>query len=96
MTESDKKFKIRWERIKNKGRIRYALFHGATFGFFVFLIFNLWYLKDKSFDEVFIQRRALEQMLTMVLAGIVGFGTIKWWLNEKIYKKIVAHEHNNP
>lgn len=93
MTDSDRQFKERWEKIKEKGRLQYALIHGATFGFLVFLIINLWYLKDKSFQEVFVNQRAMEQMLTMLFAGIVGYGTIKWWMNERIYHKILALEN---
>ncbi len=93
MTDSDRKFKERWEGIKLKGRGFYAFTHGAGFGFLVFLIINLYYLKDKSFQEVFVNQRAMEQMLTMVFAGILGYGTVKWWMNEKIYKKIIDLEN---
>lgn len=92
LTQGDKNFKERWEKIRNKGRLHYALVNGATFGFFVFLIINLWYLQDKSFQEVFVQHKAMEQMLTMVFAGMVGYGVIKWWLNEKLYAKIIEIE----
>ncbi|MFZ1704079.1 MAG: hypothetical protein WAT79_07010 [Saprospiraceae bacterium] len=92
MTPSDQKFKESWEKTRLKGRIQYALINGATFGFVVFLIFNLWYLKDLSFKEVFINYKAIEQMLTMTFAGILGYGTIKWWLNEKMYQKIIDLE----
>lgn len=95
MTDADQKFKENWEKIKAKGRWQYAMTHGAMFGFVVFLIINLWYLKDKSFQEVFINQKAMEQMLTMTFAGIVGYGSIKWWMNEKIYKKITALEKND-
>lgn len=94
MTEAELKFKENWEKTKAKGRWKYALIHGATFGLAVFFIVNLWSLKDKSFQEVFINQRAFEQMLTMTFAGIVGYGTLKWWMNEKVYNKIVALEKN--
>ena len=62
MNDSDKRFKERWDSIRNGGRIRYALVHGAGFGFAVFVIINLWYLNDKSFSEVYLNQRAFEQM----------------------------------
>ncbi|MBK6362327.1 MAG: hypothetical protein IPL63_08060 [Saprospiraceae bacterium] len=96
MNDSDKRFKERWDSIRNGGRIRYALVHGAGFGFAVFVIINLWYLNDKSFSEVYLNQRAFEQMLTMVFAGILGYGTIKWWMNEKIYRKIENNENKKP
>ena len=92
MNEGDLKFKNYWEKIKLQGRIRYALINGAIFGFGVFIVLNLFYLKDKSIAEVYFQRDSLDQMVTMVLAGILGYGTIKWWLNERIYKKILKRE----
>ena len=99
MHEGDKKFKEQWEKTLNEGRIRYSLIHGSIFGFAVFVILNLWNLKDKSFSEVYFNTKALEQALTMILAGIVGYGTIKWWMNQSIYKKILQREkdgHSEP
>jgi hypothetical protein len=92
MHEGDKKFKAQWEKTRNDGRIRYALIHGSIFGLIVFVVINLWSLKDQSFQDVFLSRRALDQGMTMVLAGILGYGTIKWWMNENIYKKIISRE----
>lgn len=94
MHEGDLKFKTDWEKTRNGGRIRYALVHGSTFGIIIFLAINLWSLKDQSFQDVFMSRRALDQAVAMVLAGIVGYGTIKWWMNENIYKKILSREQS--
>jgi hypothetical protein len=92
MHEGDKKFKEQWEKTLEGGRIRYALIHGSIFGFAVFVIVNLWSLKDQSFAEVFLSRRALDQAVAMVLAGILGYGTLKWWMNQNIYRKILQRE----
>lgn len=89
MTDQDKKFKEYWDKVRANGRLKYALINGAVFGFGVFVVLNLWYLKDLSVLEVYGTRKALEQMLTMILAGILGYGTLKWWMNERIYKKIM-------
>ncbi|MCB9310629.1 MAG: hypothetical protein H6567_11280 [Lewinellaceae bacterium] len=88
MHENDQRFKENWDKIREKGRIRYGLENGAFFGFAVFVIVNIWSLTKHSFNEVFLSPAAFTQLLTMLIAGIIGYATIKWWLNERIYKKI--------
>jgi len=92
LTESDKKFKQDWENTMKKGRTYYGLVHGGTFGLVIFVLVNLFSLKDQSMMDVFWNFNALRQFLTMVLGGMVGYGTIKWWLNQRIYKKILEKE----
>ncbi|MBK9255345.1 MAG: hypothetical protein IPM42_07655 [Saprospiraceae bacterium] len=89
MHTSDQKFKDYWEKILLQGRWRYALINGSIFGFGIFIIINLFNLKDSSFSDVYLTRKALDQLATMILAGIIGYGSIKWWLNNNIYKKIL-------
>lgn len=89
MTDQDRKFKEEWEKKRILGRWIYGLKHGSVFGFIVFLLINLYRLKDTSFSDVFFTAKALEQLSTMLLAGIVGYSTVKWWMNENIYKKII-------
>jgi hypothetical protein len=92
MTSEDKKFVAYWEKVQFQGRWVYALKHGAIFGFGVFILINVFLLANKSVTEVYFTRQALEQMLTMVLAGIVGYGTFKYWFNQKLYKKILSKD----
>ena len=49
-------------------------------------------LKEQSFKEIFFTSTAFEQMTFMVLAGILGYGTLKWWVNQKVYNKILDKE----
>ena len=94
MHDQDKKFKESWEKVQSKGRIQYGLTHGSVFGFVVFILINLISLKDKSLSEVYFSEKALQQMAIMILAGIIGYATLKWWMNQNIYKKIVYKENN--
>ncbi len=94
MNNQDKKFKIVWEKRQQKGRWHYGLVNGSIFGFVVFIIINLFSLKDQALTDVYFTSAALSKMLTMVLAGIVGYSTIKWWMNENIYKKIIEKERS--
>jgi hypothetical protein len=92
LNDQDKKFKETWEKRQIKGRWHYGLVNGSIFGFVVFVVINLFKLQDQSLSEVYFTAVALSQMLTMVLAGIIGYSTIKWWMNENIYKKIIDKE----
>ena len=92
MNDQDKKFKISWENRQQKGKWNYGLVHGSLFGLMVFIIINLLSLKDQKLSDVYLTSAALSQMLTMILAGIVGYSTIKWWMNENNYKKIIEKE----
>jgi prolipoprotein diacylglyceryltransferase len=94
MNDQDRKFKELWEKRKTKGRWKYGLVHGSAFGFLVFVVINLLNLKDQSISEVYFNNVALSQMLTMVLAGILGYSSVKWWMNEKIYKRIADKEES--
>ena len=77
---------------QQKGRWHYGLVNGSVFGLAVFVILNLLNLKDLPFTEVYLTASAISQMLTMVTAGIIGYSTIKWWMNKKIYNKIIEKE----
>ncbi|MEZ4909438.1 MAG: hypothetical protein R2774_01120 [Saprospiraceae bacterium] len=88
MHANDAKFKENWDKVRAKGRWRYGLENGAIFGFLIFIIVNVLSLSNQSVTEVFLSPRAFTQMITMVIAGIAGYATIKWWLNERIYKRI--------
>jgi hypothetical protein len=92
MHTQDKQFKETWERNLIKGRWHYGLTHGSIFGFVIFVIINLFDLKSQSISETYFTSRALYQMITMVFAGILGYSTIKWWMNQNIYKKIIEKE----
>jgi hypothetical protein len=94
MHEQDQKFKKAWEKTQLKGRWHYGLTHGSIFGAVVFILLNLIKLKENNFIEVYFTVSALEQLLTMILAGILGYATIKWWMNQNIYRKIIDKERN--
>ncbi|MBK9565330.1 MAG: hypothetical protein WAT22_14745 [Saprospiraceae bacterium] len=95
MNDQDKKFKEIWEKRQVQGRLRYGIVNGSLFGFMVFVIINLFSLKEKTFQDVYFTYPALSQLLTMVLAGIIGYSTLKWWMNQNIYKKIIDREKSN-
>jgi hypothetical protein len=93
MHDQDKKFKEFWEKTQKKGRWLYGLTHGTFFGFVVFIVINLFSLKSQSIQETFFTTGALIQMITMVFAGFLGYSTLKWWMNQNIYKKILLKEN---
>jgi len=92
MSDQDKKFKDQWDKTLAKGRIIYGLTHGSVFGFAIFILVNMFELKDESVQNVFFTRQAFEQIGTMILAGIIGYSTVKWWINQKVYNKILNKE----
>lgn len=92
MNDQDKKFKDQWEKTLLKGRVLYSLMHGSLFGFAIFILVNLFELKETKITDVYFTTKALEQMATMILAGILGYGTLKWWINQKLYNKIIEKE----
>jgi prolipoprotein diacylglyceryltransferase len=94
MHDQDKKFKTQWEKTQLKGRWIYGLTHGSTFGFVVFILINLLRLKEESFNDIYLSQYAIKQMMTMIIAGILGYATLKWWMNQNIYKKIAFREKN--
>ena len=95
MHEQDQRFVTRWERRRAGGRWMYGLKYGAIFGFIMFIVLNLWYLKDKSFEEVYLSSQAINQMGSMVLGGILGYSLIAWNMNQKTYQKIMDRERGN-
>ncbi len=92
MHERDKRFVETWERQRVGGRWIYGLKYGSMFGFMFFVLMNLWYLKDQSFTEVYLSSRAIMQMASMVLGGILGYSLIAWYMNTNMYKKIMDRE----
>ena len=48
----------------------------------------------KHLDHPSARIEAFEQMATMVLAGIIGYGSVKWWVNQKVYNKIIEKENS--
>jgi hypothetical protein len=92
MHEQDRRFVERWERQRTNGKWMYGLKFGSVFGFIVFIIINLWNLKDQPFTNVFFTSRALNQLISMVLGGILGYSLIAWTMNEKTYEKIMNRE----
>lgn len=94
MHDQDKKFMQEWEKSREKGRWYYGLTHGTLFGFVIFILVNLFKLKDMSIVDVFFTEKAMIQLLTMVLAGFLGYSTVKWWMNQNIYNKIIYKDKN--
>lgn len=95
MHEHDKRFVEKWERQRKDGRWLYGLKYGPLFGSIVFVIINVWQLKDHSFEDVFLSTPALNQYVSMVLGGILGYSLIAWVMNEKTYEKIMDREKAN-
>lgn len=93
MNDQDKIFKEQWDKTRLKGRLVYGLTHGSLFGFVIFVLINLFKLKDQNFIDVFFTKSAIEQLITMVIAGIIGYATLKWWMNQNIYNKIIDKEN---
>ena len=56
--------------------------------FYVFIIVNIWKSQLNTVLMKFLSPAAFLNCWTMLIAGIIGYATIKWWLNERIYKKI--------
>ncbi len=56
MSDQDKKFKDQWDIIIAKGRIFYGLTQGSVFGFAIFILVNMFELKDESVQNVFLTR----------------------------------------
>ena len=94
MHDQDRKFVDRWERQRKGGRWIYGLTNGPVFGFVIFIILNIWNLSDQSFSEIFLSAQAFNQLISMILGGILGFSLIAWGMNERTYEKIMEREKN--
>lgn len=84
---NDHQFFSRWQNIKQKGRLRYALSYGLKYGVFLTVFTNLLKLNQFTFSEIFIRPSILFEWLIFTIFGIVFFATFMWWLNNYFYTK---------
>lgn len=86
---NDHQFVKRWEDIKEKGRLRYALNQGLKYGVFLTVLMALMdTFKGVSFAVAFFSLTTLVKLLIFSIFGVFVFATFMWWLNSYFYKKI--------
>ena len=88
MDDRQQQFIQRWENIRAKGRLRYAIVNGGLFGLVIFVLVSLVKLGEHSFSSIFLSPDALQEAVSWVVGGILSYGTIVWWMNEKAYDRI--------
>ena len=91
MTEKDKKFIVYWEGVMKRGRLKYALLHGALFGVLIFLFTFIFSFFDDSLDVMFRAPKILITFLVFCIGGMVFEGGYTWWMNTKRYKKLISN-----
>jgi hypothetical protein len=92
MNKQDAVFKEHWEKCIAKGRLNFGLVNGLPFGLGIFIITNLFKLQNYSFSDVYFTADALKQLRIMLSAGVIGYPSVKWWINQSIYLKILKKE----
>ncbi len=88
MEDRNEQFTNKWDMIRSKGRMRYAVVNGGLFGLVIYVIVSLLKLGEYSFEEIFFTPNALREAASWVFGGMLSYGTIVWWMNEKAYKRI--------
>lgn len=84
----DSQFFNNWERVLQKGRRYYALSNGVKYGIFLTIFINFIRMqKGYSFEQVFLRKGILLDLLILIVFGILIFATFMWWLNNYFYSK---------
>lgn len=85
---NDHQFFKRWENIKQKGRLRYALQNGVKYGIFLTVFMNVMKIaRGFTFSQAFLSVNILVELLVFTIFGILVFATFMWWLNNYFYGK---------
>ncbi|MBK9257556.1 MAG: DUF1963 domain-containing protein [Saprospiraceae bacterium] len=84
-----RKFVERWEKVKQKDRLNYALTRGIFFSV-VFTIVKDWSLIVEAINNNFeLLKQVLQNSLKVFVWATVTFYFLIWWLIENIYLKFV-------
>lgn len=86
---NDNQFFKRWEAIRQKGRLHYALTQGLRYGVFLTLFINILQVWQThlTIKEVFLSPTIAYQLVIFTLFGNIVFGTLMWWLYNYLYSK---------
>ncbi len=87
MLNENEEFVRQWYKIRQKGFWRYALKTGGFWGLFMAIIMNLFDLSEHSFEEVFLSKSFLIDLIFWIVSGIFLFAGALWALNNYIYKR---------
>jgi hypothetical protein len=67
--------------------LKYVLATGGIFGLAAFFAFVVIELYNNSLKEVFSSGKAVEQVITYLVLGML-FGVVMWYLNNRKYEKL--------
>ena len=85
----DEKFVAAWSRTRRMGKWKFCLFVGITWGILVPLG-----LEASSYffgsNYVFEGGSFATRILIYIVLGILAFGQIIWWMNEKKHNKLTS------
>jgi hypothetical protein len=87
-SQADEKFMRQWEGILQKGRLYHHTLYGTIWAVLLFICVTLVELQEKSFAEAYLSKEALIKLLVWLVAGVVLYGPLIWWTNNKRYKKM--------
>ncbi len=85
MERSSDIFIDKWTEIRKKGRYHYALKQGAIMAVLVFIVRNLFKLREMSFTEI-VESLEIMDFIIVLIGAIIGYATLMWWIYENQYK----------
>ncbi len=87
MLNENEEFVRQWYKIRKKGFWRYALKTGGFWGLFMAVVMNLLDLSEHSFEDVFLSKSFLIDLIFWIVSGIFLFAGALWTVNNYIYKR---------
>ena len=87
-----------WEKTRIKGKKRFCLLIGLSWGIVTSFVIKLFDLLEYSFSEIYFNNKFLVSTLIFLIIGIFIMGPVFWFLNEQKYKSLIkekAHESNS-
>lgn len=89
MKVSEDKFLNSWKNRQQKGKIRFFLLVGFSWGIIVPVFIGLIDVFQNSFSDVFLNNSFLIKLVVFIFVGAFIMGPIFWNSNNKRYKKLL-------
>ena len=94
MKLSELKFIESWGRIRENGRLRYALRTGIIWSIITAFLTKVFELTKFSFSEVYLTEKFYSYLAFFIIIGTMLFWKFIWELNERKYAKLLKQKEN--